>query len=625
MFFVDFAPTTAAPPVTRLPREPPTRWLAIMGIPRLAAVSIAAASSLFTTPVSADKPYHTDHGSYQNGALGDIPTQSFHSSKVKAPVYQVNYWDPDKIDTDSPYMFMAGKYGKWGPSIVSSKDLSLVWADQSYNGLAQVARTWEDWNGHGRVMSSYSDGRVRVYDQNYKQLHVYDGRGDLNGVVPDSHEAALTNDGHILMFLCPARDADLSKVGGPAEGKRIGDCTIQEIVPDTAEVVFEWATSDFFRPEDSVWKYNNEDVWDYCHMNAVEKTEEGNYLISYRQLSCVVLVNGQTKEVMWVMGGKRNTFKDITQNGTGEFGYQHEARMTGKNRFTLFDNHKSDANGWCTEGQCSRGLEIEYNPETMEYWKVNEWYHPQNLISASRGGVQRTPSGNVIVAWGQNPMYTEYTADGELIMDIQRADVKSMEHGVFDVITYRIWKGQWEGNPSWGPSIACAPDDTGRSVYVSWNGATKVDHWVLLMSDDKKDLNGASKVAAQSPRNGFETQFQLDGIAIADYARVAALDKDGNIIGSTPAVDTKTFEVVELDYDIDEVKSVGSKTIDLAIPSSAKVTVPANTKSSDDKDDDKDDDKNTESEAYSSNGPSPWFDLLVGGVGFFVVGPAAFL
>lgn len=235
-----------------------------------AALGVATLASLLPAPVVADAPYHVDLQSYQDGALGDIPEQSFHSSPIKAPVYQVNHWDHDKIDTENRFMFMAGRYGKWGPSIVSSKDLSLVWADQNYNGLAQTARTWDNFKGK-RVMTSYSDGRVRVYDESYKQLYVFDGKGDLDGVTPDSHEAMLTADDNILLFLCPGRKADLSRVGGPAEGKKIADCTIQEINPDTKEVLFEWATSSYFKPEDSVWKYHDEDTWDFCHMNAVEK------------------------------------------------------------------------------------------------------------------------------------------------------------------------------------------------------------------------------------------------------------------------------------------------------------------------------------------------------------------
>jgi hypothetical protein len=229
-----------------------------------------AAAGAFSGWAAADKPHHIDLASYQEGDLGDAPTQEFHSSNIKASIYQVNYWNADKVNDGSPYMFTTGLIGKWGPAIYSSKDLSLIWADQNYNGLAQGAQSWDNWRGHKRVMSTYSDGRVRVYDQSYNQIYVFDGRGDLDGVVPDSHEAMLTRDGNILMFLCPVREADLTIVGGPKSGK-ISDCIIQEVEPDSGKVLFQWATSDYFKPEDSVWPFANESVWDYCHMNAVEK------------------------------------------------------------------------------------------------------------------------------------------------------------------------------------------------------------------------------------------------------------------------------------------------------------------------------------------------------------------
>lgn len=242
-----------------------------MGFVKAVTASLATLITTLPTLIGADKPYHIDHQSYEAGAFGEVPSQTFHSSNIKAPIYQINYWDHGKIDTESPYMFMAGQYGNWGPSIVSSKDLSLVWADQNYHELAQIARTG-DLNGT-RVLITYSEGRVRVYDEYYRELYVLDGRGDLQGIAPDSHEAALTHDGHILMFLCPEREADLRPVGGPEKGKRIKDCIIQEIEPETNEIVFQWATTDYFKPEDSVWDYNNDHIWDFCHMNSVEKVQ----------------------------------------------------------------------------------------------------------------------------------------------------------------------------------------------------------------------------------------------------------------------------------------------------------------------------------------------------------------
>ena len=88
------------------------------------------------------------------------------------------------------------------------------------------------------------------------------------------------------------------------------------------------------------------------------------------------------------------------------------------------------------------------------------------------------------------------------------------------------------------------------------------------------DLNGAEKVVAQSPRNGFETRFKLDHYL--DYVRIAALDPQGKIIGATPAVDTRSRETIVLDYNVTEVTRAGA-TIVSGVPSSASLSMPTGT------------------------------------------------
>lgn len=79
----------------------------------------------------------------------------------------------------------------------------------------------------------------------------------------------------------------------------------------------------------------------------------------------------------------------------------------------------------------------------------------QGLVSASRGSTQRTSAGNVLVAWGQNPGFVEYTAGGELAMDIQRGQILTIDHGIEPIVAYRVAKGAWVGKPTWGPNISC--------------------------------------------------------------------------------------------------------------------------------------------------------------------------
>ena len=242
-----------------------------MGFTSVATASFAALCALLAPhAVLADQPWSKDLKSYQEGNRGQKPVQHFFSSNVVAPVYQVNTFDVSKVDTSEPYMFMCGNYGGWGPSIVSSKDLSLVFSHQVYGGLAQTARSWENFKGQ-RVMSVYVDGAVRIFNQDYEQIYAVVPQGSLKGVYPDSHEAMLTDDDTALLIACPATPVDLTSVGGPASGKQVSNCHVQEIDPDTNEVLFQFATLDYFSVDDTYWKYNNEDNWDFCHMNAVQK------------------------------------------------------------------------------------------------------------------------------------------------------------------------------------------------------------------------------------------------------------------------------------------------------------------------------------------------------------------
>lgn len=97
------------------------------------------------------------------------------------------------------------------------------------------------------------------------------------------------------------------------------------------------------------------------------------------------------------------------------------------------------------------------------------------------------------------------------------------------------------------------------------------------MSDDITDLKGADKVVAQSPRNGFETRFELEGLDILGYARVAALDAHGRILGSTPAVNTTSYQLTNLEYGVGAVFKSGANGLPSSVPSSAKVSVPTGT------------------------------------------------
>ncbi|KAI1147322.1 ASST-domain-containing protein [Nemania diffusa] len=524
-------------------------------IPSALAALFSSTFSLFPLlavlpAVFADVPPNRDLTSYQAGHLGDIPSQTFVSSPLKAPLYQINKLDVAKVDA-SRFIFITGGYDGYGPSIVSSTDLSLIWADQDY----VIAQATRPGILHGEpVLTVFANDAVRIFNQSYDLLYAITPQGSLKGERPDSHEALLTEDGTVVMVISRREEADLTTMGRDGVDW-VTNNHIQEVDPTNNAVLFQFDLRSYFHVEDSFWPWQGEGPYafswahDLWHVNSVEKTEEGDFLVSSRHLHSIFLIDGVSGKVKWVIGGKRGQFKDVTVNGSAVFHWQHNARFTAANRITLFDNHKI-FNGFCKQGEeiCSRGLEIEFDVASLTYWVVNEWFHPQGIISASRGGVNRTPKGNTLVAWGQNPMYTEYSPDGELVMDVQRGQVLALDHGIGPVIAYRAWKGDWVGMPSWPPSIAATTTEDGIGIYVSWNGATEVESYVLFTSDDISALNGNGSITYVSSRTGFETSFHLR--EERRFARIAALDRNGAILGYTMVVDTATNITLDPGYPI---------------------------------------------------------------------------
>lgn len=239
---------------------------------RRLSIYILLASLL--SSVVADAPFSKNLKSYQDGKLGKKPTQSFHSSPVKAPIYQVNKLKVDGLDP-SPYLFLTGSYGgKFGPSIVSAKDLSLIWADQSYD-FAQAAQNYM-FKGEP-VVGVWAGQAIQIYNQYYEKLYSVEPQGALKGVVPDSHESYITADNTVVMIVCPIKEVDLSVIGGPKRAN-VSDCHAQEVDPVTNEVLFDFATLDFFTVEDTHWPIMGKGVFDlgttafdFCHMNSIEK------------------------------------------------------------------------------------------------------------------------------------------------------------------------------------------------------------------------------------------------------------------------------------------------------------------------------------------------------------------
>jgi len=102
------------------------------------------------------------------------------------------------------------------------------------------------------------------------------------------------------------------------------------------------------------------------------------------------------------------------------------------------------------------------------------------------------------------------------------------EHGEH-LASYRGYKFEWTGTPTYPPSVAVEGSGSTVTVYASWNGATEVARWQVVGGPSPQELRPLRTAA----RSGFETAIQVPA---EPYIAVEALDATGVIIGHSATV-----------------------------------------------------------------------------------------
>ncbi|KAJ1325392.1 Arylsulfotransferase (ASST) [Microdochium nivale] len=506
---------------------PAVFWL----IAGLVAGLVAADQRLLLAP--------SDAADYNKGVYGDRPSQSFFSSSVRAPRILVNLYDRAKCEPATHIFTGIDLDGqKRSPLILRADDLSMVYGDpawaggtdlrlQQFNGSMYLTFfSGDDYESWGVVSSMMLDSEYNTYAQ-----LVPDGLENNS----DPHEFSITSDGTALFTNYHQVLGNCSSVGGPAVDCEVWESSFQELDITTREPLFTWRASEHVGIGESLWpfKMSTQGVsngFDFLHINAVQKTRDGaNYLVNGRHLSGTMLINGTSGERIWQLGGRNNMFKDLSGGRATNFLGQHHARFSSddETEVSMFDNHSFGQDKDKTPGcrvACTRVIRIKLDYTAMTARLISDWRHPVSVQARAQGGQQVLPGGGAMVAWGVVPALTEYTRDGEVCMDLQVGPWSTSETGESNV--YRGYKFNYTATPHWDPSLAVLD----HTAYVSWNGATEVESWVLYGGYTEERMT----VITTSPRQGFETAMELDVVPL--MVRVEARDKNNMPLRSSKTI-----------------------------------------------------------------------------------------
>jgi hypothetical protein len=382
--------------------------------------------------------------------------------KALAPGYV--FIAPKKIEPEGPLILdNRGRPVWFHPQTLGATDFRV----QRYHGRKVL--TW--WEGHSAF--GIGSGHYVIYNSAYRRIAVLRAG---NGLAGDEHEFTITARNTALITFYDQRGDTM-------------DSGFQELAIPSGRVLFQWSALAHVPVSESYAQRSGSQPFDYFHINSVALGPDGKYLISGRNTHALYEINRRTGAIVWRLGGK---LSDLALGPGTAFNWQHDARWRSRTTISLFDNGANPA----VEKQ-SRALLLRIDLRARQVRLLHAYVHPEDLLSGSQGNVQMLRKGHAFVGWGQNPWFTEFDADGNVVFD---------GHFAKGADSYRAYRLTWHGRPRTRPAIGVQTIGPGRvMVYASWNGATDVRQWQVLAGSSSVTMKPV-RIAA---RTGFETKVEL--------------------------------------------------------------------------------------------------------------------
>jgi EmrB/QacA subfamily drug resistance transporter len=442
----------------------------------------------------------------------DVVSKAAATKLAGGDIFVANFYDltqPPLVGQSGPLILdgaLAPVWFKPVPTDVVASNLSL----QNYHGKPALA--W--WQGTVSTTGATESGEDVVVNQHYQRVASIKG---VNGWVLTLHALVIRGD---AAWVTANKNIpmNLSRYGGAYNGALI-DSAVQKYSLKTGKLLYSWDALAHIPPSDSYASLpTNGFPWDAYHVNAIQPTGDGGFVVSMRNTWAAYRVNpAQAGRIEWTLGGKRSSFR----TGAGaHFEWQHDVTLRSPSTVTVFDDHCCQITGggtFVSPTGPSRAIVLKLDQATHTAALVAQYGHGSGYDASYMGNTQALPNGNVFVGWGSKPAFSEYSPSGEMLLDAVLPDPD---------LSYRASREQWVGLPLSPPAGAVRRKKGRTTVYASWNGATEVASWRVLAGS-----GGALRPAATIARSGFETAIGVN--QSYQTFQVQALDSAGRVIGSS--------------------------------------------------------------------------------------------
>jgi len=220
---------------------------------------------------------------------------------------------------------------------------------------------------------------------------------------PDHHHDArkLRNGNVLLLCLRPLSDAIARRVQGGLSGTEANGVIYADYLLEmtaAGEIVWEWRSWEHLEPERyPITPQDHRAEW--THGNTVAETAEGNLLVSFRNISTVVMIERATGNIIWQIGGP-------------PLAQQHDPRPLPNGNILIFDNgtHRRD-----NPATFSRVIEVDPRTDEIVWQYADQSIF--NFFSPYISGAQRLANGNTLICEGCHGRIFEVTQGGEVVWE----------------------------------------------------------------------------------------------------------------------------------------------------------------------------------------------------------------
>jgi hypothetical protein len=233
--------------------------------------------------------------------------------------------------------------------------------------------------------------------------------GCARGLAPRMHDLLAEPDGSYWVLCDELHTLDLSAQGDSPHARVLGTAVQRRSA--TGEVLFEWSPFDHFDVELAVLELADRSgsVINWTHGNALDLDDDGNLLVSFRNLSEVTKIDTRTHAVMWRLGGARNEFR-FTNGTVPPFARQHGVRALGGGQVLLLDNLGHPLG--------SRAERYSIDAADRRVTLSGSHGASAGLVAQVGGTTQALPNGNTLVSFGSGGGVEEYDASGRMVWQL---------------------------------------------------------------------------------------------------------------------------------------------------------------------------------------------------------------